>query len=241
MPKLIPLLIICVFSFPLFCHGKFGASVGAAGIVRNNIRLGNNISNQDGDYTFQGFPGLGLNYGNLSLRGPRLNYRWWSGATEFNTFINWDGDQYRSTFISERRQSFFAGGYLRILFLHLDFSNDFTGKSHGNKASLAVGKRFSLTDKWMIALKGGYEYLSENYVDYYYGVKAEEAIEFEQYTGDRSFHPKVDMANFFFLTKKLNLNLISTFRLYSSRVQDSPTVRKNEEFSVLFLISYNLI
>ncbi len=215
-------------------------SLGIASAFRTNIRVDQNLSNQSGDVSAQFFPGLGLKYGNFSLRGPGVNYKLWGGATEFNLFTRLGGDNYRTAYISERRNSFFAGGSLRILFLTLEYSNDITGKSHGAIGSMALGKRIPINDTWITAIRGGYEFYSENYVDYYYGVAPEEAIDFTEYIGEQTFNPFVAWANFFKLSKKWSFNIFTTARLYSSEITNSPTVDTAEEFSLFTIISYKI-
>lgn len=215
-------------------------SVGIASALRTNIRRDNNLSNQSGDIAAQFFPGLGFRFKGFSLRGPGLNYQAWSGATELNLFTRLGGDNYRTEFMSERRNSFFTGASLRIFFLTLEYSNDITGKSHGAIGGASLGKRFVVNKTWATAFRGGYEFYSENYVDYYYGVQPEETIDFEEYTGEDTYNPFVAWANFFSISKKWSFNVFTNLRKYSSEVADSPTVRDEYEMSLFTLLSYRI-
>ncbi|WP_419227359.1 MipA/OmpV family protein [Alteromonas sp. OM2203] len=104
----------------------------------------------------------------------------------------------------------------------LSTSADILGKFDGYQASARIGKRFRI-DQYMIEPSIGVNYQDSNYVDYYYGVRPEEATAFRSaYNGDGALNTEIRIAvstrQFFKGITRLELG--ATF--FDDSISDSP-------------------
>ncbi|MGY0311017.1 MipA/OmpV family protein [Alteromonas macleodii] len=104
----------------------------------------------------------------------------------------------------------------------LSTNADILGKFDGYQASARIGKRFRINNV-MIEPSIGVNYQDSNYVDYYYGVRPEEATAFRSaYNGDSALNTEVRVAIMTrqFLGGMTRLEVGATF--FDDSISDSP-------------------
>lgn len=104
----------------------------------------------------------------------------------------------------------------------LSTNADILGKFDGYQASARIGKRFRINNV-MIEPSIGVNYQDSNYVDYYYGVRPEEATAFRSaYNGDSALNTEVRVAisTRQFLGGMTRLEVGATF--FDDSISDSP-------------------
>ena len=104
----------------------------------------------------------------------------------------------------------------------LSTNADILGKFDGYQASARIGKRFRINNV-MIEPSIGVNYQDSNYVDYYYGVRPEEASAFRSaYNGDSALNTEVRVAisTRQFLGGMTRLEVGATF--FDDSISDSP-------------------
>ncbi|WP_334036560.1 MipA/OmpV family protein [Alteromonas macleodii] len=104
----------------------------------------------------------------------------------------------------------------------LSTNADILGKFDGYQASARIGKRFRINN-FMIEPSIGINYQDSNYVDYYYGVRPEEATAFRSaYYGDSALNTEVRVAisTRQFLGGMTRLEVGATF--FDDSISDSP-------------------
>ena len=104
----------------------------------------------------------------------------------------------------------------------LSTNADILGKFDGYQASARIGKQFRI-DQYMIEPSIGVNYQDSNYVDYYYGVRPEEATAFRNaYNGDGALNTEIRIAvsTRQFFKGMTRLELGATF--FDDSISDSP-------------------
>lgn len=117
----------------------------------------------------------------------------------------------------------------------LSTNADILGKFDGYQASARIGKQFRV-DKFMIEPSVGVTYQDSNYVDYYYGVRPEEATAFRNtYNGDSALNTEVRIAvsTRQFLGGMTRLEVGATF--FDDSISDSPLTDDDTALSAMLV------
>ena len=117
----------------------------------------------------------------------------------------------------------------------LSTNADILGKFDGYQASASIGKRFRI-DHFMIEPSLGMNYQDSNYVDYYYGVRPEEATAFRNaYNGDSAVNTEVRVAvsTRQFLGGMTRLEIGATF--FDNSISDSPLTDDDTALSAMLV------
>tara|TARA_A200000113_G_scaffold222208_1_gene235403 strand:+ start:437 stop:1234 length:798 start_codon:yes stop_codon:yes gene_type:complete len=117
----------------------------------------------------------------------------------------------------------------------LSTNADILGKFDGYQASASIGKRFRI-DNFMIEPSVGVNYQDSNYVDYYYGVRPEEATAFRNaYNGDSALNTEVRVAvsTRQFLGGMTRLEIGATF--FDDSISDSPLTDDDTALSAMLV------
>jgi len=93
----------------------------------------------------------------------------------------YDPEDYDGLVGMEKRHTSVEAGlngkwWTRLVGLSFGYFTDVTDKSNGNSAQLGLSHSFRLSSKWSLTPSVGAEWLSDEVVNYYYGVRASEAI-----------------------------------------------------------------
>jgi outer membrane scaffolding protein for murein synthesis (MipA/OmpV family) len=177
---------------------------------------------------------IGVRGGSISLKLPS------AGPVSFALSADFSNDGYEasdSDFLAgmdEREDNFWLGATAKWETSVADFSTtwstDVSGNSEGQKFAISAERAFE-SGNFEFAPRLGAQWLDDNYVNYYYGVRAHEA------TPDRSFYVPDSTVNFeagFRTTYKLPAYRSSVFLDLSvhslgSSIADSPLVDGSTE------------
>lgn len=220
----------------------FRFSMGPMGIIQNNVRKGNNLKYYDKDPTLLAVPFVQLYVGAFKINP--LEARYYHYKTRFfdlKSQIRYMGHAYRADGMWRRRKSLFAGGSIRILLLSAAAYKDIQGDSHGTVLQLLMSPLFIRTELFFVRFAIGLEYLDNKYTNYYFGVTGEEA------TADRPYYRPgaatnhvAGFRNSFFITEHLSMNIIFMIKNYAVNIVNSPTVRKEYEYTTSVGLLYNI-
>ena len=104
---------------------------------------------------------------------------------DFRLLAKYDGSGYASedapllAGMQQRKPGFWAGGKVswknEIADLSLELTGDASGHSKGTRASLGLERNWRLGEQVMLAPRMSASWMDAKYVDYYYGVRADEA------------------------------------------------------------------
>ena len=117
----------------------------------------------------------------------------------------------------------------------LSTNADILGKFDGYQASARIGKQFRVNN-FMIEPSVGVNYQDSNYVDYYYGVRPEEANAFRSaYVGDSALNTEVRVAvsTRQFLGGMTRLEIGATF--FDDSISDSPLTDDDTALSAMLV------
>ena len=117
----------------------------------------------------------------------------------------------------------------------LSTNADILGKFDGYQAALRIGKPFRF-DGFMVEPSLGVTFQDENYVDYYYGVRPEEATNFRAfYEGDSAINTelRVAISTRQFLGGMTRLEFGATF--FDDSISDSPLTDDDTALSAMFV------
>lgn len=219
---------------------KNSFALGGGVALSNNIRVNNNLADQNRKTLVNWIPAISLKYDNFAIRGNRVLYTFHQSWWMLRAMATYGGDEYRSEGIGKRHNSFFGGLDARLLFLSLGFKYDLQGRSHGMESYLSVGKRV-VVDNMTFAARVGLKHYSANYVDYYFGVRSNEV------TSDRGFYEgKSSTSTFINFSPSITFYEALTFRMafgyerMGDEIYNSPTVSKRDKYSGVFMITWEL-
>lgn len=216
-------------------------SVGAAFAIKNNIRKDNIDSQGDSNPIILPVPFASFNWGPVKLAGNGLEISpYQSKLFSVSALLSRYGSNYQALGMAKRKAGFFAGAGFRFFFFNASFKKDIDNDSQGTVADFSWTQRFPPLFSATIfpSLKIGAEYMSQRLLSYYYGVRPDEV------TTDRPlYNPAGGWSYTFGLnfmirhTDTLSTILGPSVRIYGSEVDNSPTVTRNEEYS-LFIATF---
>jgi outer membrane protein len=121
---------------------------------------------------------------------------------------------------------------------HLNLFHD-VGASQGNRFEFSYAGKIDLNSVTLYPLVGG-EYLSQNYVGYYYGVSAQEATisSFAHYQPTGSLNTYIALIADIKLTDDFHLNAYARHKKLGSAISTSPIVNKQFMDTAYVALSY---
>ncbi|MBF0208798.1 MAG: TonB-dependent receptor [Oligoflexia bacterium] len=217
--------------------------IGGGFIVTTNIRRDNNLDGNSSKYVTNWLPMASFSWGRLTVRGPALFLslwqEWWMGLSLKLSVM---GHDYRAEGMFRRKYSYCMGSELRLIFLRLSFQQDIQNYSNGRQYAINLGHHWNVVDGLMLNLGAQVEYYEKKYVDYYFGVRSEEArVDRPQYLGRGSWNYGPSTGLIWRLGKGTNISLNYRYRLYGRAITESPTVRTNKEHSYSLFMSTEII
>ena len=179
----------------------------------------------------------------VSLMGPRLDFKLPPvGDLSFRLRLQYSGDGYEAddspyfNGLEERKSSVWAGGAVQwknpVANLSAELLGDVSGKSKGATFKLQADHRFQIgaTDITpRVALIG----LDGKYVDYYYGVRANEArADRAAYGGEHTFNVEAGLRLGHVLAQRHIVFVDMSVTRLGSSITDSPLVDRSTEGGV---------
>lgn len=221
---------------------------------KNGFSAGPGIVFSDKPYKGMGtktnvFPFIMYQGQNFYLRGPNFGYKIYDkDKLTFDALLSWRFDGYDaddSSYLDcmdDRDMTAELGASVSYKdgfgVTSFSFLNDILGKHNGHVLRLSYGKTFR-RENLTLTPSVGLKWQSENFVNYYYGVRSKESR-----PSRPTYHPS-DALNPFMslrLTYKLNekWNIFSSFRYQwlDNEISDSPIVDQSYQTSLMFGFIY---
>ncbi len=188
--------------------------------------------------------------GGFFLRGPELGWGTSVGgpfSVDFfvtSTFEELDPDESPVLSGMEKRKMTAEGGlrlsYRRGMFTaSVSFQTDLLGEHEGQRAELELARGFML-GSWMVEPTVGFTWVGEDIVDYYYGVRADEARDGRPaYLGDSTvnFWAGVTVARP--VTERWSFFAAASYQSFGDEIKDSPIIDENGTSHAVVGLLYN--
>ena len=204
-------------------------------------------------------PVAGVRYKNFYYEAPvELGYRFYDmenlTLTAYGRYNLYTGykpkdmvDEFRD--MDKRKDDFHLGlrgkynfGPLRTgIIAHV--SGDVSGQSDGMLARIEINQPVFLSEKVTILPYAAVEYMTENYTDYYFGIKDSEAAKGinsgKSYKPDDSFNFEAGIRGMVKVNRNVNIFLSAGYTRYGDSIADSPLVRDRDIYTVGAGASYS--
>jgi outer membrane scaffolding protein for murein synthesis (MipA/OmpV family) len=234
------LLILLTLISPALAKNKYKFGIGAGVSYANNF-VGNKTSSlaKNGKYGANVFPALSFEYKGFAIRGIGAQYSFFGRRNLFDFKLNvrYFGPKYENDYIAKRSPSIFGGATLRLFLFNFRYNTDLSSKSNGAIFDAFAMVPIRLHKKLLVLPKIGAEKFSENFLNYYYSVNAQEAVEFSAYNFKSSSDlvPLISLTSIYFPTESIALRLILTYRSLTPEITASPLINGNDQFSTVFM------
>ncbi len=210
------------------------------GYIANNIRLNNEMDYLDKDPIRIAIPFARIKWDRFALSPDHAHFILHKSLlARLDVRISYKGHAYKATGMGTRHKTIYGGVGLRILNIKLEALKDLSGLSDGSMFSMAAIIPIPLGHIGIIMLQGEIEFYDRKYVDYYFGVHADEATsERPAYVGKWATDYNFQLQCQFFLTKHWILHITPGFRYYDDTIYNSPTVIDRREYSIMAGFGY---
>jgi MipA family protein len=145
--------------------------------------------------------------------------------------------------MSDREGGFWGGGKVKwrnpVADLQLEWLGDLSGNSKGQRLGLVVEKMFRVTENLMVSPRAGVAWVDDNYVDYYFGVRAREATAWRPaYEGESGVIPTVGVRALYRFDAHHAVMFDARVAHLAESIKDSPLVDASSENRVLMSYMY---
>ncbi|WP_459615948.1 MipA/OmpV family protein [Bordetella sp. 2513F-2] len=172
-----------------------------------------------------------------------------SQELRFGLIARYDGagyeadDSWALDGMDERKGGFWAGAKIEwrsdIVNLHAEWTHDISGHSKGQSLSLGAERTWQLSQRLSLTPRVGATWHDDKYVDYYYGVRAHEALAWRPaYEGKSGFDTEVGLQAVYDFNKHHSVMLDLQLTRLSSDAKDSPLVDRSTENRVFLGYMY---
>ena len=220
------------------------ASLGLATLIRNDVYKG--LSR---DAAF--FPLIDVYYGKLKFDKTKITYDLMRNrhmlvkpyiGVEFGGYNASD-----SAFLegmSDRDLAVMAGVeaqyFNKYFYVGLNAGQDISGNSDGMKAQAQIGVSKRYRNGLFLSLSANMTYLDQDFADYYYGVRADEArVGRAEYRVSDVFMPGGTAFARFKINDKWSAAVIATYAHLTNEIGNSPIVRTRHKRSVILGLQYS--
>lgn len=201
-------------------------SVGYGVAVKKNIRVGNEYKNGNKNVTLDGIPLIQANYGRFTLGPQGATIRAVGDAkTSASVVLNISGDRYEAQGMKGRKKGVFAGALFKWSLFSLLATRDVENKSQGWSTQISYNEVFVVTKELLLRSSLYMKWNDQDYANYYYGVKPEEATAIRPaYETSGYFTPGIGLLSIYMINKEFQFMMGLNFEFLSEKVQNSPTV-----------------
>ena len=246
-------IIFLVFISSLVYSKENFVKIGLGGFFRKDIY------NFEDKYQFYPLPAVAAEYESFYFIAP-LETGWHFYQNEdirltvygrYNLFTGYDSDDFKDSLknMDNRKDDlhiglrgrFFAGP-TKLTFTGF-ISTDVLSESNGTLAGLEIAQPVPLGKKTLMAPFVNMQYLSQNYTDYYFGIKDSESaklVNINPYTPGSSYKIAAGIKGYSNITDNIELIFSGEYNQYSDEISNSPLTRGSSNFSVLFGLNYKL-
>lgn len=195
-------------------------------------------------------PIIYYDYGKFSFTGNRASYLLHKeGALSLSAIAKWRFDGYEEddsdylTGMDDRDMTLDGGAELAYSDgwgkSSLLFVTDLLGRHDGQEAILSYSKKIVKND-FTLTPSAGLIYKSGNLSDYYYGVRAKEAMfSRPEYNTGETWNPFVRIALGYKFNKNWSSMGVLAYKWLDSNIEDSPIVKDGHELSALAGLVYS--
>lgn len=145
--------------------------------------------------------------------------------------------------MAERKSSIWAGAKMEwendLADVKLELLGDASGNSKGQRVVLGLERKWKLNPSIMLVPQVGVEWVDEKYVDYYYGVRASEAMAGRAaYVGKGTVNADISLAGIYRFDKHHSMMLNVGVKALGKEIKDSPIVDSSTENRVMLGYTY---
>ena len=162
-------------------------------------------------------------------------------------FSGYDDDDIEDTPIlqgmDERDGGFVLGATAQwqnpIVNVSAKWTGDISGDRDGNTFSLGLDKRWMLGQQVMLSPRIVATWLDESYVDYQYGIRANEATaERQAYSGDSTINIELGLRTAYLFNRQSSIFIDASIISLGDEIKDSPLVDSSTENRLMFAYLY---
>ena len=206
---------------------------------------------------FYPVPALSLVYDNFYFIAPlEAGYHFYKGDDlritgfgRYSLFTGYNHDDFKDNLknMDNRDDDLHLGlrarysvGPTRFTFT-ANVSSDVINKSNGTLASLEMTQPIPIGKKTLLFPFIAGQYLSSNYVDYYFGVTDNESKKLDNtnsYNPNSSYKLSTGIKGMSNVTENIDIVFSGEYNHYGSEIQNSPLTRGSDNYSILFGINY---
>lgn len=140
--------------------------------------------------------------------------------------------------MEERKESLLVGAYAKWSNPFADFSaeylQDVSGESEGSRIKVGVEKSWQVGQHWRFTPSATATYYDDKYIDYYYGVRANEArVGRPVYVGDATMNFDVGLRTDYMFDQHQAVFVMLEYTALGSEIDDSPLTDRSNETMVL--------
>lgn len=159
----------------------------------------------------------------------------------FSTVLSWRrGDIYNAAGMAERKSSLLTGVSLKMFFLNFAYLRDISNNSGGSICNVIIeGRPFPVASKLSLMPSLGLELQDERYVDYYYGVRPEEAnADRQEYKGKSAVNYFANINSMIPISNNLDFSIGFGVNKLGKGISASPTIRKDIGYNLMIGVVY---
>lgn len=175
----------------------------------------------------------------LKVFGPNIRYTLLNGMYGAELKMNVAGDRYESHDLELRNTTINAGASVRFMFLSLDYESDIGHTYNGNLYRLTLAKPF-IFGSFMFIPRIAKEYVNEGFTRYYYGVKADEAGYYSEYSLNTAVNEIYSIMLNYRMNKKTSIAFNLTHKVFDKVIAKSPTIDLDRYNTVSLFWNYKI-
>lgn len=218
-------------------------SIGAGYALKTNIRKDNLYKGANKNIIGKAIPMAQVFIGPVQIGagGLTLNVL---GNPFLGAYLNISqmGDNYYGAGMENRKESWGAGIGAKLFGVQLQLNKDINGRSKGYKGQISYGKPYFFDDNLLIRFGVSLEILDQNFMDYYYGVRAHEAtLTRPSYSPSAASNLGLNAFPIYKYNDDVNMMAGYSLKFLNKKIQDSPlTNDKKLEHALIFGATYRL-
>jgi outer membrane protein len=230
-----------IFIYPWALRGQIATyelNAGPALNIHSNIRANNLKTFEKTDPVIEPIPVFFFRYGTIFLNKNGLGSLVFH-QDDLNILVMGllEGEPYQTQGLAERKKGFFVGSIFKYNALELIYYNDFF-KDKGYNFKINIAPDFYYNSNWKFCPQVFIQYWDNKYVDYYFGVKPEEASNtFRSYQGTHTLNYGTMFEAMHYIDKWTFISTIG-IKHYGKEVYSSPTVTKSNEIRFISSVLY---
>jgi MipA family protein len=188
----------------------------------------------------------------IQLLGPRLDFKLpsleWGKENELSygvgiQLVGFGGYEPEDAPIlngmAERKEGMFGGPYVKwsnpLLDVSAEWFHDASSESEGQRMSIGLERTFHVGERFMVTPGLSAVWMDEKFVDYYYGVRANEArVDRPAYVGDSTLNTEISLRTDYMIDEKQMVFGMVEYTLLGSEIKDSPLTDRSNE-TMLFM------